>query len=142
MLRWRTARLVLSLVGLLLGLAVLLGRAAAVGGPAPVDLLTVDGAIDPITAQYVDRGLAQAAQDGAQLVLIELNTPGGLDDAMRRITGAMLRSPVPVAVYVTPAGGHESSFKPPVRPHQEGAHRWAIHYPVWPRPSALCLIHI
>jgi membrane-bound serine protease (ClpP class) len=109
MLRWRTARLVLSLVGLLLGFAVLLGRAAAVGGPAPVDLLTVDGAIDPITAQYVDRGLAQAAQDGAQLVLVELNTPGGLDDAMRRITGAMLRSPVPVAVYVTPAGGRAGS---------------------------------
>jgi membrane-bound serine protease (ClpP class) len=109
MLRWRTGRLVLSAAGLLLGLVLLLGRAAAAGGPAPVDLLTVDGAIDPITAQYVERGLALAAQDGAQLVLIELNTPGGLDDAMRQITGAMLRSPVPVAVYVTPAGGRAGS---------------------------------
>lgn len=74
-----------------------------------VDLLTVDGAIDPIEAQYVTRGLAQAAHDGASIVLLELNTPGGLDSAMRQITGQMLTSPVPVVVYVTPNGARAGS---------------------------------
>jgi len=67
--------------------------------------LTVDLAPDRFLEQVRRVGLAVAAQAGAQLVVLELNTPGGLDDAMRRITGAMLRSPVPVVVYVTPAGG-------------------------------------
>src|SRR5262249_9041859 len=66
-------------------------------------------AIDPINAQYVARGLDQAARDGAALVLIEMNTPGGLDTPMRDITAAMLKSPVPVVVYVTPAGARAGS---------------------------------
>ncbi len=74
-----------------------------------VYLLTVGGAIDPITAQYVARGLQMAARDQARAVLIEMDTPGGLDSAMRQITGAMLTSPVPVIVYVTPAGARAGS---------------------------------
>ncbi|HUX88464.1 MAG TPA: nodulation protein NfeD [Chloroflexota bacterium] len=80
----------------------------AVASPR-VDLLTVDGAIDPIEAQYVTRGLAQATHDGASVVLLDLNTPGGLDSAMRQITGQMLTSPVPVVVYVTPDGARAGS---------------------------------
>ncbi len=74
-----------------------------------VYLLTVGGAIDPITAQYVARGLQMASRDRTRAVLIEMNTPGGLDSAMRQITGAMLTSPVPIIVYVTPAGARAGS---------------------------------
>lgn len=84
--------------------------AADPGSPtATVDLLTVSGAIDPMNAEYVVRGLQEAARDHARAVLIELNTPGGLDSAMREITGAMLTSPVPIIVYVTPAGARAGS---------------------------------
>lgn len=74
-----------------------------------VVLLTIDGAIDPINAQYVTRGLQVAANEQARAVLIEMNTPGGLDSSMREITGAMLTSPVPIIVYVTPSGARAGS---------------------------------
>lgn len=85
------------------------GRAAAETTRPRVDLLTVSDAIDPMNAQYVERGLKAAASDGASMVLIELNTPGGLDSAMRRITAAMLDSPVPIVVYVSPTGARAGS---------------------------------
>jgi membrane-bound serine protease (ClpP class) len=84
-------------------------RTAAEDATAPVILVNVSGAIDPINAQYVIRGLDEASRVGAQAVLIELNTPGGLDSAMRQITGAMIASPVPVIVYVTPNGARAGS---------------------------------
>src|SRR5712692_8132055 len=100
-------------VGIVVGfvmLSVMSRSVASAAAPAPhVDLLVVDGAIDPITAQYVTRGVDQASGDGANALLIEMNTPGGLDSAMRQITGALLRSTAPVVVYVTPAGGRAGS---------------------------------
>jgi len=103
--------------GLLLVLAI--GGANAASSPPStplpqtssdtVVLLTIDGAIDPINAQYVTRGLQEAANERARAVLIEMNTPGGLDSSMREITGAMLTSPVPIVVYVTPAGARAGS---------------------------------
>jgi membrane-bound serine protease (ClpP class) len=109
----RLSRLVvLSLWAVLLPLAGAVGAGATANDvdQAPhVDLLSVTGTIDPVNAQYVERGLDQASRDGAALVLIELDTPGGLDSAMRQITGAMLKSPVPIAVYVTPAGARAGS---------------------------------
>ncbi len=108
--RWCVVAIGLALLGACLLFAVAsTARAAGEPSAGPVDLLTVDGAIDPIVAQYVTRGLDGAQRDGAHLVLIELNTPGGLDSAMRQITGAMLRSAAPVVVYVTPAGGRAGS---------------------------------
>lgn len=74
-----------------------------------VDLLSVSEAIDPMNAQYVERGLKAAAKDGASMVLIELNTPGGLDSAMRQITAAILASPIPIVVYVAPTGARAGS---------------------------------
>jgi membrane-bound serine protease (ClpP class) len=99
--------------------AILLFGALIVGvaGPAfaqrasqgTVVVLEVRGVIDPVVAQYIEQGIDAADTAGARLVVIQLDTPGGLDTAMRDIVQAILNSDVPVAVFVTPSGARAAS---------------------------------
>jgi membrane-bound serine protease (ClpP class) len=74
-----------------------------------VHVLTVDDAINPITARYIDRGIDEAEDANAVAVVIRLNTPGGLVDSMRDIVGDIDASTVPVITYVWPPGGRAAS---------------------------------
>lgn len=71
--------------------------------------LTIDGAISPANADYFIRGLNDAVENGASLLILNLNTPGGLDKSMRIIVQSILTSPVPVAVYISPKGARGAS---------------------------------
>src|SRR5258707_3695747 len=82
---------------------------AAPAEPARVDVLVIDGMINPATAEFFSRGLVQAQAHGASLVVLELDTPGGLDTSMRAMIKDILNSTVPVATWVGPAGARAAS---------------------------------
>ena len=74
-----------------------------------VIVVDMDTVIHPITVEILDRALIQAGEEDAGLVLIRLNTPGGLLDATREIVEKIVASEVPVVTYVTPSGGRAAS---------------------------------
>ncbi|PYY03956.1 MAG: serine protease [Acidobacteria bacterium] len=76
---------------------------------ADVVRIVIDGTINPVSAEYIERGLARAADQHAQALLMEIQTPGGLSDSTRQIIAKMLASPVPVIVYVYPSGSRSAS---------------------------------
>jgi membrane-bound serine protease (ClpP class) len=71
--------------------------------------LRIDGEIEPVLAEYIVRGINEANADRASLILITMNTPGGLDTSMREIIQAVLASKVPVCAYVAPTGSRAAS---------------------------------
>jgi membrane-bound serine protease (ClpP class) len=104
---------IVQMLCLPLCLLLLLAAPAACAQPRPAvpgaSLLTVDGPIGPAYADYIERGIAQAAARGQRLVVLQIDTPGGLDTAMRLIVRAILAAPVPVACFVAPSGARAAS---------------------------------
>ncbi|MBX3187086.1 MAG: nodulation protein NfeD [Labilithrix sp.] len=99
--RWTSA--------VLLVLVALLWSASAEAHAARARLLTIGGAIDPVAVRYVERELQRARVENADVVVIQLDTPGGLETSMRAMTQALLGSRVPVAVFVAPPGARAAS---------------------------------
>ena len=94
---------------ILAGLTLALALGATVGAAPKVVAVDVNGMVHPITAEIVQGALAQAKNENASLVLVRLNTPGGLMEAMRTTIEEILASPVPVVTYVAPSGGRAAS---------------------------------
>ena len=102
----RITRILLILIGLLLAVSI---AARAQTGDSRVDVLTVKGTINPVLTDYISRGIEQAEETGASAVIIQMDTPGGLDTAMRDIIQSIINARVPVVVYVSPAGARAAS---------------------------------
>jgi membrane-bound serine protease (ClpP class) len=97
------------LVALAAALAASVATALASEPGGQIEVATLTGTVDPITENYLARTLDRAAQHRAQAVIIRMDTPGGLDTSMRGINRAILKAPLPVVVWVAPAGARAAS---------------------------------
>jgi membrane-bound serine protease (ClpP class) len=75
----------------------------------PIHVITYDGIINPVSSELFTTAITQAGEAGAEALIIQLDTPGGLDTSMRDIIKAMIASEVPIVVYVAPSGGRAAS---------------------------------
>ena len=78
-------------------------------GEAAIFKITVNAPIHPITSEYIIKAIDRAAAEKSQLIIMVLNTPGGLDSSMREIIEKILSSPTPIAAYVSPSGSRAAS---------------------------------
>lgn len=99
----------IALVTLVLAPGLSLVARPAPAPTGPVVVVNLDDTVNPVSAEYVQRGLAYAASQNARAVVLELDTPGGLDASMRAIIQAIFASPVPVIGYVAPSGARSAS---------------------------------
>jgi membrane-bound serine protease (ClpP class) len=102
----KARRIALAFVLLLLVLSIVSGLQAQ---SPHVDVITIKGTINPVLVDYVKRGIEQAEDNGAQALIIQIDTPGGLDSAMRDIIQLIDSAHVPVVVYVAPSGARAAS---------------------------------
>ena len=87
----------------------LIGYGLASETTPAIHVLSVADVINPVSAEYITESLKAAIRQGAQALIIQLDTPGGLDKSMRLIIKDMLGSPIPVIVYVAPSGSRAAS---------------------------------
>jgi len=107
---FKTGLRIFFLVWLVLPLVAGLGGSlVAAESPTTVAVLTVDGTIVPVIADYIERGISQAEENGATVCIIELDTPGGLLDSTEEIVQSIMNADVPIAVYVSPKGAWAAS---------------------------------
>ena len=107
---FRTGLKLLFLALLVLPVAAGLGGSLiAATSPTTVEVLTVEGTIVPVIADYIDRGITQAEENGAAVCIIELDTPGGLLDSTDRIVSKIMNAKVPIVVYVSPINAWAAS---------------------------------
>jgi len=105
----RRRRIPGGIAALVLLAGLVLGPTTAGAAVAPVDLIKIEGAISPVTVRLVETALDRARADGAQALIIQLDTPGGLERSMRTIAQRMLNADTPVIVYVGPTGARAAS---------------------------------
>ncbi|MEE8176537.1 MAG: ATP-dependent Clp protease proteolytic subunit, partial [Acidobacteriota bacterium] len=99
----------LSLFFVLMIIAGLLGPALVRAQSRQVLVLDVDGVINSVKERFISRAIDRAEEDGATLIIIQLDTPGGLLSSTREIVQELLESPVPIAVFVSPRGARAGS---------------------------------
>lgn len=90
-------------------ISLLVCAALATAAGEKIRLVGIHDPVTPVTARFLQRNLQEAARMGDRMVLIEMDTPGGLDTAMREIVKDVMASPVPVVVYVAPSGARAAS---------------------------------
>jgi membrane-bound serine protease (ClpP class) len=100
--------IVLASAGVIAALLVVTGFASQ-PSTSPVVVAHLDGAVDPVTAGYLHRVMTAAEQESAALVVLTIDTPGGLDSSMREMVQDLLASRVPSVVFVWPSGARDAS---------------------------------